>query len=143
MPSMEGLSKKLRLLKRKVKSWTHEKTLAMKGKILFIEEEIHKLLGSSVSGLLSTLENHRLSTLKKELKLLLDHELRSARLQSRMTWASLSDANTKKFHLVASAHKNQNAIWGLQDDQGNLIEDDKGLKALGVRDFLKIYKDDG
>ena len=37
---------------------------------------------------------------------------------------------------------NQNAIWGLQDDWGNLIEDDKGLKALGVRYFSKIFKDD-
>ena len=65
--AMDGLSKKLRLLKRKVKSWTHKKTLAMKEKILFIEEEIQKLLGSSVSGLLSTLENIRLSTLRVEL----------------------------------------------------------------------------
>ena len=89
MSAMDGLSKKLRLLKRKVKIWTHEKTLAMKEKILLIEEEIQNLLGSSDSGLLSTLENLRLMALKEELKLLLDHELRSSKLQSRMTWTSL------------------------------------------------------
>ena len=75
MSEMDGLSMKLRLLKRKVKSWTHENSLVMKEKILFIEEEIQNLLGSLGYGLLSTLENLRLSALKKELKLLLDHEL--------------------------------------------------------------------
>ena len=63
-------------------------------------------------------------------------------LQSRMTWANLGDANTKFFHSMASARRNQNAIWGLQDELRNLIEDDKGLKALGVRYFSKIFKDD-
>ena len=91
----------------------------------------------------STHENIRLTALKEDLKLLLDYELRSAKIQSRMTWASLGNANTKFFHLVASARKNQNSIWGLQDDRGILIEDDKGLKALGVRYFSNIFKDDG
>ena len=115
----------------------------MKEKILLIEEEIQNLLGSSDFGLLSTHENLRLTALKEELKLLLDHELRSARLQSRMTWASMGDANTKFFHSATSARKNQNVIWGLQDDRGILRENEKGLKALGVRYFSKIFKDDG
>ena len=75
----------------------------MKDKIILIEEEIKTLLGSSVSGLLSSQENNRLLGLREELQRLLDHELRSAMLQSRMTWASLGDANTKFFHSVASA----------------------------------------
>ena len=84
----------------------------MKGKIPLLEKEIQDILGSSDSGLLSSLENLRLSALKEELKKLLDHELQSAKVQSRLTWASLGDANTKFFHSVASAHKNKNAIWG-------------------------------
>ena len=48
-----------------------------------------------------------------------------------MIWASLGDANTKFFHSVASARKNHNAIWGLEDEGGNMIEDDKGIKDLG------------
>ena len=40
------------------------------------------------------------------------------------------------------ARNNQNAIWGLEDEGGNLIEDDKGIKALGVRYFNQIFKDD-
>ena len=52
----------------------------MKEKILHIEEEIQNLLGSSGTGLLSTHENLKLSALKEELKLFLDHELWSAKL---------------------------------------------------------------
>ena len=49
---MEDLSFKLRLLKRKVKDWTREKTLEMREKSFHIEEEIKSLLDSLTSGLL-------------------------------------------------------------------------------------------
>ena len=61
-------------------------------------------------------------------------------LQIRMTWENMGDANTKFFHSVASARRNQNAISDLQDELGNLIENDKGIKALGVRYFSNIFK---
>ena len=69
----------------------------------------------------------------------MDHELQSARLQSRLTWALKGDANTKFFRAVASAGKNHNAIWGLEDEDGNQVVDDLGIKALGLgisRTFL-------
>ena len=97
---------------------------------------------SSVLGILSSQDHIRLSILRGKLKLLLDHELCTSFLQSKMTWENLGDANMKYFHSVASARRNQNAIWGLKEDMGNLIEDDKGLKDLGVRYFSKIFKDD-
>ena len=107
---MEEFSLKLRLLKEKVKSWTRDKTLEMKDKSILIEDEINFILNSPSSSLLSLQINDRLLSLRAELKKLRDHELQSARLQSRMIWASLGDANTKFFHLVASARKNQNSI---------------------------------
>ena len=130
---MDDLSLKLRLLKRKVKVWTREKTLEMREKSIRIEEEIKSLLETSSTGLLCSLDNIRLLALREELHRWMNHELQSARLQSRMTWETLGDANTNFFHSVATARKNQNAIWGLEDEGGNLIEDDKGIKALGVR----------
>ena len=72
----------------------------------------------------------------------MDFELNSARLQSRITWANLGDANTKFFHAVASARKNQNAIWHLQDEEGSWVSDDQSLKLLGVRYFKNIFADD-
>ena len=68
------------------------------------------------------------------------HELQSARLQSRLSWALQGDANTKFFHAVASARKNHNAIWGLEDEEVKLIVDDSGIKDLGVRYFKKIFE---
>ena len=71
----------------------------MRGKIVLIENEIQDILGSSASSLLSSSKNHRLSVLKEELKKLSEYELNSAKLQSRMTWASLGDSITKFFPL--------------------------------------------
>ena len=51
---MDALSQKLRLLKRKVKVSTRNKSLAMKHDLISIESEIKNLLGSSVSGILSS-----------------------------------------------------------------------------------------
>ena len=59
-----------------------------------------------------------------------------------MIWATMGNANTKFFHSVAIARKNQNAIWGLEDEAGNMVEHDQGLKDLGVRHFKKIFCDD-
>ena len=103
LDEMDALSQKLRLLKRKVKVWMRNKSLAMKHDLISIESEIKNILGSSVSGILSSQDNIRLFVLRDKLKLLLDHELRSALVQSRMTWENLGDANTKYFHSVASA----------------------------------------
>ena len=105
----------------------------MKDKSILIEDEINFILNSSSSGLLSLQINDRLWSLHVELKKPRDHELQSARLQRRMIWDSLGDANTKFFHSMASARKNQNAIWGLEDEAGIMVEHDQGSKDLGVR----------
>ena len=125
----------LRHLKVKVKAWTKAESLKMKDRSVLLEEEINSLLLSSQSALLSNDQQSRLSSLKVELQIHLNHEISSARLQSRITWALDGDANTKFFHAVASTCKNQNAIWNLKDESGNWVLDDHGLKALGVRHF--------
>ena len=140
--AMEDLFVKLCLLKGKVKDWTKRKTIEMKDKFSLLEDEINSLLNSSTSGILGASDQSRLATLRLELPNWVDHELQSTRLQSRLSWALQGDANTKFFHTVALARKNHNAIWGLEDEVGNMINDDLGLKILGIRYFKNIFADD-
>ena len=85
----------------------------MQDKSVFLEEEINSLLSSSDSAILNDEQQLILNSLKADLQKVLDHELYSTRLQSRVTWALNRDANTKYFHAVALARKNHNAIWSL------------------------------
>ena len=114
----------------------------MKDTSILLEDEINTLLESSSSGILGASDQSRLKALRLELQSWVDHELQYTRLQSRLSWALQGDANTKFFHVVASAQKNNNAIWGLEDEVGNLVVDDLDIKALGVWYFKKIFVDD-
>ena len=103
--AMEDLPFRLRLLKGKVKSWTKLESIKMKDKSTIMEDEIRSILDYSTSAILSAGEQSRLASLKIELKKMMDHELHSARLQIRVSWALQGDANNKYFHVVASAWK--------------------------------------
>ena len=118
LDDMNYLSQKLRLLKKKVKDWTCTKTLEMKKDSLAIDLEIRELLSSSVSGILSLEDQHWLSELRKKMKHLLDHELLSIQLKSRVTWVEMGDANTEVFHSVAYAHRKKNDILDLKVEKG-------------------------
>ena len=84
---MNDLSCRLCILKDKVKSWTKVEALKMKDKSVALEEEISSLLFSSQSAILNQDQQLKLNSLKAAHQKLLDHELYSARLQSRITWA--------------------------------------------------------
>ena len=84
---MEDLSNKLRLLKGKVKDWTRIKSLEMRDKSILIEDEIKSLLESTSSGILGARDHSRLLALRHELQIWVDHELQSARLQRKLSWA--------------------------------------------------------
>ena len=43
---------------------------------------------------------------------------------------------------MESARKNHNAIWSLEDEVGNLVIDDQGLKTMGMQYFKNIFADD-
>ena len=51
--------------------------------------------------------------------------------------------NTKFFHSYAFARRNSKSIWALQDQGGNMIEEEAQLKQMGSRHFVELFKDDG
>ena len=104
----------------------------MKDKYALLENEINSLLDSSTSGILGASDQYRLAALRLELQKWVDHEIHSAILQSRLSSDLQGDENTKYFHAVASTRKNHNVIWGLEDEVGNFVTDDLGLKTLGI-----------
>ena len=83
--AMNDLSCRLRTLKEKVKSWTKSEALKMKDKSAALEEEISTLLHSSQSAILNQEQQLKLCSLKAALQKMADHEIYSARLQSRIT----------------------------------------------------------
>ena len=82
---MNDLSCRLRALKDNVKSWTKYEALKMKDKSAALEEEISSLLHSSQSAILNQDQQLKLCSLKEALQKMTDHEISSARLQSRIT----------------------------------------------------------
>ena len=96
-----------------------------------LDEEIGTLLSGSSSGILSHEDQLSLTLLRSKKKKLLDHYLLTWQLKSRAKWAMYGDSNTKFFHAMASGRRNHNAIWSLEDDDGNCIEDEIALKELG------------
>ena len=74
---------------------------------------------------------------------ILELEATSWRLKSRAVWISLGDANTIFFSEYASARKNVNAIWDLDDGDGNTLVDDLFLQKVGMKHFKQMFEDEG
>ena len=52
------------------------------------------------------------------------------------------DANSKFFHSYASARRNTNTIWSLNDKDGNPVSEEPALKLLGKHHFSDLFGDE-
>ena len=139
---MDLLSHKIRLLKNEVKVWTKAKVVSLESVSLKLDKEIRDLLSNTSSGILTLEEQHTLNNLRLKKKKVLDHHLLTWHLKSRVNWALFGDSNTKLFHALASGRRNQNAIWSLEDNDGNCIDEEEALKNLGLNHFSHVFRDD-
>ena len=114
----------------------------MKLEYVEIEGNICELLAGYPSGIISSNDTLLLKSLKARKKSILAHELLTQQLKSRVQWDVLGDTNTMFFHSIASAHRNSNTIWALQNDSSVWVDSDDQLKELGVKHFTSIFKDD-
>ena len=101
------------------------------------------LLTSQSLGILTIEESTLLSHLRARKESLLAHQILTWKLKSRVDWIQEGDANTKFFHSFSLARRNAKSIWDLKDRNGDLIEDDTKLKALGVQHFSDLFSNDG
>ena len=73
---------------------------------------------------------------------MLDHYLLTWKLKSRAKWDLYGDSNTKYFHALDSGRRNHNAVWYLEDNDGNCIDDEEALKDLVHNHFSHVFCDD-
>ena len=73
----------------------------------------------------------------------MDLEATSWKLKSRSVWMALGDENTKFFQKYANAHRNVNAIWDLDDGDGNTLVYDMSLRKAGMKHFKHMFEDEG
>lgn len=59
--------------------------------------------------------------------------------KSRVEWLREGDKNTKFFHSKASARRQKNMICGLEDENGNWIEEVKDVDRMFCEYFTKIF----
>ena len=139
---LDHLTYKLHTLKLAVTNWIKDKSALMVSESRRLDEDINSLLSNSSSGILSHDEQTSLSQLRREKNKILEHYLLTWQLKSRTKWALEGDSNTKYFHALASGRRNQNAIWALEDEDGRCVEEEVGLKELGLRHLSHIFRDD-
>ena len=80
--------------------------------------------------------------LKKEINEIQIQEEIMWNQRSRALWLKWGDRNTKFFHATASQQRRKNRIDGLQNHQGESIDDQEGIENIILDYFTKIFSSD-
>ncbi|CAN0921774.1 Transposon TX1 uncharacterized 149 kDa protein [Linum grandiflorum] len=137
---MIGLSKKLKALKVKLKSWNKEvfrRIDVQVGECLLNIDRLDKL---EERGELSEEERILRAITKCKLDKLWKLEEISWRQKSREIWSRLGDRNTKFFHTVANSNRRRNYIDRLTV-HGNQIVGQHNLAREAVSFYQSLYTD--
>lgn len=74
---------------------------------------------------------------------ILNLEVESWRLKSRVIWISHGDNNTKKLLKFSNQRRVTNAIWDLKDSCGNVVSSQRNLERAVVSYFSDLFKSNG
>ena len=80
--------------------------------------------------------------LKKEINEIQIREEIMWNQRSRALWLKWGDQNMKFFHATASQRRRKNRIEGLQNQQGDWIDDQEGIENIILEYFTKMYRSD-
>lgn len=92
----------------------------------------------SIDGVLDKAKE--IQSLKREINETLTREEIMWKQRSRVLWLKWGDRNMKFFHATASQRRGKNKIWGLQNQQGEWIEDQEGIESIILEYFVAIFK---
>ena len=74
----------------------------------------------NLTGSFSTKDKVKMLELESKIDAILKKE-ETMRLKSRALWIEVGDKNTHFFHRFASYHRNQNTIWEIKKEDGNMM----------------------
>ena len=85
----------------------------------------------------------RMLELRRRMQRLLSQDDAYWRQRAKTHWYKDGDRNTKFFHASATARKKVNRINSLDDDAGNKITDETGLREVARNYFVNIFQKQG
>ena len=94
----------------------------------------------AIDGMVDKAED--IKCLKKEINEVLLREEIMWKQRSRALWLKWGDRNTKFFHATASQRRRKNRIEGLQNQNGEWIDDQQGIENISLEYFVSIFKSD-
>ena len=128
---MKRLRIKLARVAKGIKHWKKEKNGDTKLQLAIVKKILLQLQAAQEQRMLTTMEldlHHRLKARSMGLAAI---EKTRIRQRSRLTYIRCRDANTKFFHIRASARQRKNYIHCLHTDKGIAIAHEEKEKVIG------------
>jgi hypothetical protein len=112
------LAWKIRVLKARIKAWSHNNRREKLYKLESLEQEINKEFAEMSKEGFNSANEARLKMMETECNELLRKEEEHWRQKICAIWLKCGDHNTRFFHNFASARRNQKHIWEIEAGNG-------------------------
>lgn len=76
---------------------------------------------------------------RNKLNELLVHEEAYRKQRAKSFWLLDGDSNFKFFHAYATSRKKKSSIYHLRNEEGELVSDQEGMKAVVKDYFLNLF----
>ena len=135
--AMFRVSRKLKLLKQCIRSFSHQNFSGIERKTAAAHENLLRAQSAMLADPTTDNASFELQALSTW------EELSAAETafffqRSRITWLSLGDGNSRLFHRYAASRQALNHIHYLISDTGDRIESQEGMKQLCVNYFSEL-----
>ncbi|KAH9784956.1 reverse transcriptase domain-containing protein [Citrus sinensis] len=118
-----------------LKSWSNEE---FKGRQRRLEKLMARLKELNYSGMQHN-SGEEIKRVKNQIHNILLNEEIYWKQRSRADWLREGDKNTKYFHAKASSRKRKNKIWGIEDSQGNWMQNADEVESEFCGYFADLF----